>query len=119
VGCQGEVGVAAAMGAAMISYIEGCSIQVVENAAEIALEHQLGLTCDPIDGYVQIPCIERNAVGAVEAYNAYLLASSGDPKKQKITFDQVVEVMLQTGKDMCLKYKETSKGGLALCDIEC
>ena len=119
VGCQGEVGVAAAMGAAMIAQIDRCSIKVIENAAEIALEHQLGLTCDPMGGYVQIPCIERNAVAAVEAYNAYLLAAAGDPEKQKISFDQVVEVMLQTGKDMCLKYKETSKGGLALCDIEC
>ena len=119
VGCQGEVGVAAAMGAAMVAHIDKVPINVVENAAEIALEHQLGLTCDPIDGYVQIPCIERNAVAAVEAYNAYLLATAGDPKKQKISFDQVVEVMLQTGKDMCLKYKETSRGGLALCDINC
>lgn len=119
VGCQGEVGVAAAMGAAMLAHIDRCSIKVIENAAEIALEHQLGLTCDPIGGYVQIPCIERNAVATVEAYNAYLLAAAGDPEKQKISFDQVVEVMLQTGKDMCLKYKETSRGGLALCDIEC
>lgn len=119
VGCQGEIGVAASMGAALLAHIDRCSIDVIENAAEIALEHQLGLTCDPIDGYVQIPCIERNAVGAVEAYNAYLLAAAGDPKKQKISFDQVVEVMLQTGRDMCLKYKETSKGGLALCNINC
>lgn len=119
VGCQGEVGVAASMGAAMLAHIDRCSIKVIENAAEIALEHQLGMTCDPIAGYVQIPCIERNAVAAVEAYNAYLLAAAGDPEKQKISFDQVVEVMLQTGRDMCLKYKETSRGGLALCDIEC
>ncbi len=107
------------MGAALLAQIDRCSVQVVENAAEIALEHQLGLTCDPIGGYVQIPCIERNAVAAVEAYNAYLLAAAGDPTKQKISFDQVVEVMLQTGRDMCLKYKETSRGGLALCDVEC
>lgn len=119
VGCQGEVGVASSMGAAMLAHIDRRPIKVIENAAEIALEHQLGLTCDPIGGYVQIPCIERNAVGAVEAYNAYLLAAAGDPEKQKISFDQVVEVMLQTGKDMCLKYKETSRGGLAICDIEC
>lgn len=119
VGCQGEVGVASSMGAAMLAHIDRRPIKVIENAAEIALEHQLGLTCDPIGGYVQIPCIERNAVGAVEAYNAYLLAAAGDPEKQKISFDQVVEVMLQTGRDMCLKYKETSRGGLAICDIEC
>ena len=119
VGCQGEVGVAASMGAAMVAHIDRCPIKAIENAAEIALEHQLGLTCDPIDGYVQIPWIERNAIAAVDAYNAYLLAVAGDPEKQKISFDQVVEVMLQTGRDMCLKYKETSRGGLALCDIEC
>ncbi|MBN1915154.1 MAG: L-serine ammonia-lyase [Parachlamydiales bacterium] len=119
VGCQGEIGVAASMGAAFLSKIAGCSIQVIENAAEIALEHNLGMTCDPIGGYVQIPCIERNAVGAIDAYNAYLLASTGDPKKHKLSFDQVVQVMLETGRDMSTKYKETSKGGLALCDIYC
>ncbi|OGV45792.1 MAG: L-serine ammonia-lyase [Lentisphaerae bacterium GWF2_44_16] len=115
VGCQGEIGVASAMGAALLSHINGYSIKVVENAAEIALEHHLGMTCDPIGGYVQIPCIERNAVGAVNAYNAYLLASAGDPHKQKIRLDEVVKAMLQTGRDMSLKYKETAKGGLAVC----
>ena len=119
VGCQGEVGVASAMAAALVSFADGRSIQVIENAAEIALEHQLGLTCDPIGGYVQIPCIERNAAGAVNAYNAYILASSGDPSKQKISFDAVVQVMWETGRDMCSKYKETSKGGLATCKIFC
>lgn len=116
VGCQGEIGVASAMGAALLSYVKGASIDVIENAAEIALEHLLGLTCDPVMGYVQIPCIERNALAASGAYNAYCLASSSTWKR-KISFDQVVNVMLQTGKDMCLKYKETSKGGLALCKI--
>ena len=119
VGCQGEIGVACSMGAALVAQVDGAKIDTIESAAEIALEHQLGLTCDPIGGYVQIPCIERNAVGAVEAYNAYILASAGDPKKQKISFDQVVHVMYETGKDMCSKYKETSKGGLAKCDVFC
>lgn len=119
VGCQGEIGTATAMGAALVAYIDTHDMDVVENAAEIALEHQLGLTCDPIGGYVQIPCIERNAVGAVEAYNAYVLASAGDPKMQKISFDQVVRVMRITGKDMASKYKETSEGGLAVSEVFC
>ncbi|MFH1305484.1 MAG: L-serine ammonia-lyase, iron-sulfur-dependent, subunit alpha, partial [Candidatus Omnitrophota bacterium] len=119
VGCQGEIGVASSMAAALLAHVNGQEINVVENAAEIALEHHLGLTCDPVRGYVQIPCIERNAVAAVEAYNAYLLASSGDPKKQKISFDEVVEAMLKTGRDMSMKYKETSEGGLAVCAINC
>lgn len=119
VGCQGEIGVASAMAAAMIAHIRGCDMAVVENAAEIALEHHLGLTCDPIGGFVQIPCIERNAVGAVHAYNAYLLASAGDPTRQKIDFDAVVEVMLETGRDMSERYKETAQGGLASCGIRC
>ena len=119
VGCQGEVGVASAMAAAMIAHIRGCGMAVIENAAEIALEHHLGLTCDPIGGYVQIPCIERNAVGAVHAYNAYLLASAGDPARQKIDFDAVVEAMLETGRDMSERYKETARAGLAVCSIRC
>ena len=118
VGCQGEIGVAAAMGAAFLAHINDCSIDVIDNAAKIALKHFLGLTCDPVCGYVQIPCIERNAIAAVSAYNSYLLASVGDPEKQKLSFDQVVRVMLKTGRDMCIKYKETSKGGLALLDIQ-
>ena len=77
------------------------------------MEHHLGLTCDPVGGYVQIPCIERNAMGAVKAYNSFLLASAGDPCRQKVSFDKVVEVMLATGRDMSNKYKETSQGGLA------
>jgi L-serine dehydratase len=119
VGCQGEVGVASAMAAAMIAHLRGCEMAVIENAAEIALEHHLGLTCDPIGGYVQIPCIERNAVGAVHAYNAYLLASAGDPARQKIDFDAVVEAMLETGRDMSERYKETARAGLAVCSIRC
>lgn len=119
VGCQGEVGVASAMGAAMLAYINSRDIRNAANAAEISLEHHLGLTCDPVAGYVQIPCIERNAIGAVHAYSSYLLALAGDPKKQKVKFDQVVHAMLVTGRDMSSKYKETSKGGLAVCVTTC
>lgn len=118
-GCMGEIGTAAGMAAALLSYAAGYGIDVVEMAAEIALEHHLGMTCDPVGGFVQIPCIERNAVGAVKAYNAYLLASSGDPEKQKVTLDQVIKTMRETGRDMSTKYKETSQGGLALNLTEC
>jgi L-serine dehydratase len=119
VGCQGEVGVAAAMAAALIAYASGLPMNRVENAAEIALEHQLGMTCDPVGGYVQIPCIERNAVGAVTAVNAFILAEAGDPARQKVTFDEVIDAMMETGQDMCTKYKETAKGGLAVCFVSC
>jgi L-serine dehydratase len=119
VGCQGEVGAASAMGAALLCTAHGFGVDVMANAAEIALEHHLGLTCDPVMGYVQIPCIERNAMGAVKAYNAFLLASVGDPKSHKVGFDQAVEAMRETGKDMSGKYKETSQGGLALSMINC
>ncbi|WP_245395480.1 L-serine ammonia-lyase [Anthocerotibacter panamensis] len=118
-GCMGEVGTAAAMAAAMLTHCAGYSIKAVEAAAEIAIEHHLGMTCDPIGGYVQIPCIERNAMGAVKAYNAYLLASSGDQILQKISLDQVIRVMRATGQDMSKKYKETSEAGLALSSTEC
>lgn len=118
-GCMGEVGTASAMGAAMLAYSAGKSIQVVEAAAEIGIEHHLGMTCDPIGGYVQIPCIERNAMGAAKAYNAFLLASSGASVFQKISFDSVIKVMKATGRDMSKKYKETSEGGLALSMTEC
>jgi L-serine dehydratase len=103
----------------MLSYCAKPDIASLESAAEIAIEHHLGMTCDPVGGYVQIPCIERNAVGAVKAYNAYLLATSGDPSKQKISLDQVIDVVRETGKDMSKKYKETSQGGLALNLTEC
>ena len=119
VGCQGEIGVASSMAAAFTAYARGCDMKRIENAAEIALEHHLGMTCDPVEGYVQVPCIERNAVGAVTAFNAYILASIGDPVRQKITFDEVVEAMLETGRDMCSKYRETARGGLAVCSICC
>ncbi len=119
VGCQGEVGVASSMAAALIAYASGLPMKQVENAAEIALEHQLGMTCDPVGGYVQIPCIERNAVGAVQAVNAFILAEAGDPARQKVTFDEVIDAMMETGKDMSTKYKETATGGLAVCLVNC
>ncbi len=118
VGCQGEVGVACAMASAMIAYLEKGTIDEIEYAAEIALEHHLGMTCDPVDGLVQIPCIERNAIAAMQAYNcaSYSLLSDGI---HNITFDNVVEVMEQTGHDLQKEYRETSKGGLALrCGIK-
>ena len=118
-GCMGEVGTAAGMAAVLLTYCVQQDINAVEAAAEIAIEHHLGMTCDPVGGYVQIPCIERNAVGAVKAYNAYLLATSGDPGKQKISLDQVIDVVRETGRDMSKKYKETSLGGLALNLTEC
>lgn len=111
-GCQAEVGVACAMAAAAISDIYEFDIDKTECAAEIALEHNLGLTCDPVMGLVQIPCIERNATAAVKAFNAAVLANSL-ADKQKISFDEIVEVMYETGKDMAANYRETANGGLA------
>jgi len=119
VGCQGEVGVASAMAAAMIAQAHGAPLRTLENAAETALEHHLGLTCDPVGGYVQIPCIERNAVGAVHAWNAYMIAATVEPGRHKLGFDEVLEAMRQTGRDMSLKYKESSRGGLAVCAGRC
>lgn len=119
VGCQGEVGSAAAMAAAGLVQVSGGTPEQVLNAAEIAMEHHLGMTCDPIGGLVQIPCIERNAMGAVKALAASRLALAGGDVAQKISFDQVVETMLRTGRDMSDKYKETSTGGLAVSIIEC
>ncbi|CCO22412.1 L-serine ammonia-lyase [Maridesulfovibrio hydrothermalis] len=119
VGCQGEVGVASAMAAALITYANGFRFWQTENAAESALEHHLGMTCDPVGGYVQIPCIERNAMGAVRAYNSYIIATVENRKFHKVTFDEVVEAMAQTGKDMSNKYKETSKAGLAVSVPDC
>jgi L-serine dehydratase len=117
-GCQGEVGVACSMAAGGLAAVWGASPQQVANAAEIGMEHNLGLTCDPVGGLVQIPCIERNAVGAVKAVNAARLAlHSSSPSK--VSLDQVIETMRQTGLDMSAKYKETSKGGLAVNVVEC
>ena len=118
VGCQGEVGSAAAMAAAGLAAALGGSSRQIENAAEIALEHSLGLTCDPIGGLVQIPCIERNAIASVKAVNAARLALHGDGT-HRVTLDQVIETMRQTGRDMKRKYKETSTGGLAVNVPEC
>lgn len=112
-GCQGEVGVACSMSAAGFAAVMGATPEQVENAAEIGMEHNLGLTCDPIDGLVQIPCIERNALGAVKAITAAQLALNGDGY-HRVTLDQVIETMRQTGLDMQSKYKETSQGGLAV-----
>lgn len=118
VGCQGEVGVACSMAAAGLAAVKGGSVLQVENAAEIGMEHNLGLTCDPIGGLVQIPCIERNAMGAVKAIDAARLALHGDGKHH-VSLDKVIETMRQTGKDMQSKYKETSQGGLAVNVVEC
>jgi L-serine dehydratase len=118
VGCQGEVGVACSMAAAGLTAALGGSVGQVENAAEIGMEHNLGLTCDPIGGLVQIPCIERNAMGAVKAINASRMALRGDGK-HKVSLDKVIKTMRDTGRDMQDKYKETSRGGLAVNVIEC
>lgn len=118
VGCQGEVGVACSMAAAAITAIQGGTIYQIENAAEIAMEHHLGMTCDPIGGLVQIPCIERNAMGAVKAVNASRLALLGDGE-HFVSLDKVIATMKQTGKDMMSIYKETSLGGLAANIPEC
>jgi L-serine dehydratase len=118
VGCQGEVGVACAMAAGGLAAALGASNQQVENAAEIGMEHHLGMTCDPVGGLVQIPCIERNAFGAIKAINAASLAIRGDGQHH-ISLDQVIATMRQTGLDMQTKYKETSLGGLAVNFTEC
>lgn len=118
VGCQGEVGVACSMAAAGLTAALGGDVWQVENAAEIGMEHNLGLTCDPVGGLVQIPCIERNAMGAVKAIDASRLALMGDGSHM-VSLDKVIETMRQTGRDMRRKYKETSKGGLAVNVVEC
>jgi L-serine dehydratase len=118
VGCQGEVGSACAMAAAGLTEVLGGTVEQAENAAEIGLEHHLGLTCDPVGGLVQIPCIERNAVGATKAINASRMALRGDGT-HIVTLDKVIKTMRETGADMHTKYKETARGGLALNVIEC
>ncbi len=117
-GCQAEVGVACSMAAGALTEIMGGSPKQVENAAEIGMEHNLGLTCDPVGGLVQVPCIERNAMGAVKAINASRLALRGTGT-QKVSLDKVIKTMWETGNDMKTKYKETSRGGLAVNIIEC
>jgi L-serine dehydratase len=113
-GCQAEIGVSSSMAAAALCELMGGTPEQVLMAAEIAMEHHLGLTCDPIGGLVQIPCIERNTMGAIKAINAAELALSTDPKNAKVPLDKVVDTMWQTAKDMNNKYKETSEGGLAI-----
>ena len=113
-GCQAEIGVSSAMAAAALVEVMGGSPEQVLVAAEIAMEHHLGMTCDPIGGLVQIPCIERNTMGAIKAINAAELAMETDPKNAKVPLDKVVDTMWQTAKDMNNKYKETSEGGLAV-----
>jgi L-serine dehydratase len=118
VGCQGEVGSACSMAAAGLAEILGGSPEQVENAAEIGIEHNLGLTCDPVGGLVQIPCIERNAIAAIKAITAARMAVRGDGKHH-VTLDSAIKTMRETGEDMKVKYKETARGGLALNVVEC
>jgi len=118
VGCQGEVGVACSMAAAGLAEVLGATVEQCEDAAEIGMEHNLGLTCDPVGGLVQIPCIERNAMAAVTAINSARLALHGDGS-HKVSLDKVIDTMRETGADMKVKYKETARGGLAVNIIEC
>ncbi|MER5538156.1 L-serine ammonia-lyase [Streptomyces mirabilis] len=118
VGCQGEVGSACSMAAGALAEVLGGSPEQVENAAEIGMEHNLGLTCDPVGGLVQIPCIERNGMAAVKAVTAARMAMRGDGS-HKVSLDKVIKTMKETGADMSVKYKETARGGLAVNIIEC
>ncbi|MEM7284673.1 MAG: L-serine ammonia-lyase, iron-sulfur-dependent, subunit alpha, partial [Pseudomonadota bacterium] len=113
-GCQAEIGVSSAMAAAALTEVQGGTVEQALMAAEIAMEHHLGLTCDPIKGLVQIPCIERNSMGAIKAINAAALAMEGNPRDAKVSLDEVIQTMWETAKDMNSKYKETSQGGLAV-----
>jgi L-serine dehydratase len=112
-GCQAEIGVGSAMAAAMVGQAQGAGIQVISNAAESALEHHLGMTCDPVGGFVQVPCIERCAFGSVKAWTAYCIASNDVEVKRKVDLDTCIAAMAMTAKDMNPKYKETSEAGLA------
>ncbi len=113
-GCQAEIGVASAMGAAIFAYLNDLSLYQIEYASEVALEHFLGLTCDPVKGYVQVPCIERNGIGVLRSYNSYLYAKNIAPlRKNIVSYDDVIETMKVTGNDLSSLYKETSEGGLA------
>ena len=118
VGCQGEVGVACSMAAGALCAVLGGTPAQVENAAEIGMEHHLGLTCDPVGGLVQIPCIERNAIASVKAINAARMALRGDGTHH-VSLDKVIKTMRETGADMMTKYKETARGGLAVNIVEC
>ena len=118
-GCQSEIGVASAMSAAFIAQAMGSSPLVIENAAESALEHHLGMTCDPVAGYVQVPCIERCAFGAVKAWTAYVIATNEIASRHRVDLDTTINTLAQTGRDMSAKYKETSEGGLAANLVLC
>jgi len=118
-GCQAEIGVASAMAAAMLAHATGYGVHVTENAAETALEHHLGMTCDPVAGYVQIPCIERNAMSVVKAFTAFVIATDELPGQHKVGLDQAIAAMMATGQDMSCKYKETALGGLAVSVPSC
>jgi len=118
-GCQAEIGVASAMGAALIAQAYKEDPQVIANAAEASLEHHLGMTCDPVAGFVQIPCIERCAFGAVKAWTGYLIARNEIPANKRVDFDSTVDAMALTAKEMNSKYKETSEGGLAVSVTLC
>jgi L-serine dehydratase len=118
-GCQAEIGVASAMGAALIAQAHDFDHQVVANAAESALEHHLGMTCDPVAGFVQVPCIERCAYGAVKAWTGFMIASNEIPADRRLDFDTTVNAMALTAKEMNSKYKETSEGGLAVSVTLC
>ncbi|WP_343994397.1 L-serine ammonia-lyase, iron-sulfur-dependent, subunit alpha, partial [Terrabacter terrae] len=118
VGCQGEVGSACSMAAGAMAAVMGGTPEQVENAAEIGMEHNLGLTCDPVGGLVQIPCIERNAIASVKAVTAARTALRGDGS-HVVSLDKVIKTMRETGRDMKVKYKETARGGLAVNVIEC
>lgn len=119
VGCQGEIGVASAMAAAMITYATGASLEATEVAATIALEHHLGMSCDPVGGFVLIPCIERNAFGALKAYNAYLLATNEITSQHWEDLDRVIMAMLETGKALPTPFKEMGTGGLGITMVDC
>jgi L-serine dehydratase len=118
-GCQAEIGVASAMGAALIAQAHDFEPQVVANAAESSLEHHLGLTCDPVAGFVQVPCIERCAYGAVKSWTGFMIASNEIPANRRVDFDTTVAAMALTAKEMNSKYKETSEGGLAVSVVLC
>jgi L-serine dehydratase len=118
-GCQSEIGVASAMTAAFIAQVMGVSPQTLENAAESALEHHLGMTCDPVAGYVQVPCIERCAFGAVKAWTAFMIATNEIESRHRVDLDTTIKTLAETGRDMSSKYKETSESGLAANLVLC
>ena len=118
-GCQAEIGVASAMAAALVATAHDAAPRVVENAAESALEHHLGMTCDPVAGYVQVPCIERCAFGAVKAWIAFMIATNEIASRHRVDLDTTITTLAQTGRDMGAKYKETSEAGLAANLVLC